>query len=378
MYTILLVDDEPLIRRGLKSMIERCTGGFQVTGEAENGARALEVMADRLPDVVISDIRMPDMDGLSFLRAVAERYPQVVTVVLSGYDEFAYAKQAIRSRVHAYLLKPLDMAELEEILGSVRGKLEKMRTESRNDELLRLHTTGRVSILYSLLKKRELALQVDTLQRDRVDRVVAELFAHMGDNRLALHTQKQVSAELLGFVIQMLSSLDEHEKEQLTSKLLMDKGTDALRNTAELREWFRRQMEQLMRVIAQKGRCDQAVAIERIKRHINERYSEKLSLTAIARMYGFNPFYLSNLFKSLTGQNFLEYVSQVRVGKSLELLRDRRIKIYQIAVSVGYENVNTFTKAFKRITGVTPSIYRKTQGDANTHDDVSGFFVLKK
>lgn len=108
MHRILIIDDDRIIRKGLVNTIPWEESGFQLVGEATDGERGLEMIEEFHPHIVVSDIKMPFMDGLDMARIVREKYPTIKLILLTGYNDFAYAQQAIKVRAFDYLLKPVD------------------------------------------------------------------------------------------------------------------------------------------------------------------------------------------------------------------------------------------------------------------------------
>ncbi|MDD3213181.1 MAG: response regulator [Eubacteriales bacterium] len=106
MYRLMLVDDEPEIRDGLLEIIDWPKEGFEVVGVAENGLEALQIAESVTPDLVVTDIRMPFLDGLEMARRMRAILPTVQFIVLSGYDEFEYARQAVQIQIEDYILSP--------------------------------------------------------------------------------------------------------------------------------------------------------------------------------------------------------------------------------------------------------------------------------
>jgi len=123
-YKLILVDDEAEVREGMLRRIDWEAGGFLIAGEAENGREALELVERDPPDIVITDISMPVMDGMELGRTLRERFPLVKVVFLTGFDEFAYARQAVQMQAEDYLLKPVTAAAVFELLGRLRAKLD--------------------------------------------------------------------------------------------------------------------------------------------------------------------------------------------------------------------------------------------------------------
>ena len=106
MYKLLLVDDEQIIREGLEKMIALCGMDIVITASCSNAIAALDSMMDDMPDILLTDVRMPGMDGLELVERAMSLHPQLRAIILSGYDTFAYAQQAIQAGVTEYLLKP--------------------------------------------------------------------------------------------------------------------------------------------------------------------------------------------------------------------------------------------------------------------------------
>lgn len=124
---VVIVDDEPKLRQGLQTLIPWKEMGFVVAGAAANGVEALEVIERERPDIAFVDIRMPLMDGLQLIRTVVSKHPDIQIIILSGYADFDYAKQAIKSGVAGYLLKPVDTEELSHTLEQVKKRIQQKR-----------------------------------------------------------------------------------------------------------------------------------------------------------------------------------------------------------------------------------------------------------
>ena len=124
MYRVILVDDEALILRGLSTVIPWAEMGCEVVGTATNGQAGLELIRKLKPDILFTDIRMPNMDGLTMLAALGSEFPRMQTAVLTAYRDFDYARQAITLGVCRYLLKPSNLNELKETLRIMVSRLD--------------------------------------------------------------------------------------------------------------------------------------------------------------------------------------------------------------------------------------------------------------
>jgi len=152
MRTLLIVDDERNIRLGVKAMIDRECAGRYETLTAEGGREALGIIRSRKTDILITDIRMPEMDGFALIREAAEAGNRPAVIILSGYDDFAYAKEAIQYDVKEYLLKPIVREELYRALDRVEEALRRAeQTEELRQEAERYRTDMAASVFAFLL-----------------------------------------------------------------------------------------------------------------------------------------------------------------------------------------------------------------------------------
>ena len=133
---VFLVDDEIATREGIRSSFPWDEENFTLVGEAPDGEIALPMIADEKPDVVVTDIRMPFMDGLALSRAIRRSMPWIHIVILSGYSDFGYAKQAISLGVEEYLLKPVTVDELREVLERIREKMMEERKRKAAEQMM--------------------------------------------------------------------------------------------------------------------------------------------------------------------------------------------------------------------------------------------------
>ena len=129
MYTIVVADDEEELRRAIIRRINWEEIGFQVVGEAENGVEALEMVSEKEPDLLLTDIRMPFISGVELARQVREIRPATQIAFLSGFDDFSYAQQAIQYNIISYMLKPISMADLTENLIQIKQKIDHLFSE---------------------------------------------------------------------------------------------------------------------------------------------------------------------------------------------------------------------------------------------------------
>ncbi|MCF6334856.1 MAG: response regulator [Spirochaetales bacterium] len=150
MYKLIFVDDEAIVRDGISSRIPWGENDFELSGLFEHGLQTLEYMETHSVDVVISDINMPRMDGLELSKIIGEKYPDVMVLLLTGYDEFEYAKEAIKSRVRDFLLKPITADELKDVLVKIKVELYFQKERKNQYALMK----NKLEESFPLLKER--------------------------------------------------------------------------------------------------------------------------------------------------------------------------------------------------------------------------------
>ena len=162
LYTFLIVDDEPVIREGMRDHIPWEDLGFRFLAACGNGNEALEALEKTPADVVMTDICMPFMDGLALARHIREQFPATKIILLTGYDEFDYAHQALKLGVHDYLLKPITPSSLREMLRSLREKLDEERKRFKDEQFLRKQLEESLPLLKERILNRLLSPEPDS------------------------------------------------------------------------------------------------------------------------------------------------------------------------------------------------------------------------
>lgn len=150
-YSVLVVEDEFLIAKNIARRIEQLNPAFEIAAIAPNGLEGLKLAEEHLPNVIFTDIRMPEVDGLELVKNVHEKYPFIYCVIISGYTDFEYAKEALRYGVNDYLLKPVNYDELSETLSSLETKL--LVSRDSFDSCTLHHSSNRTKEIVELIKE---------------------------------------------------------------------------------------------------------------------------------------------------------------------------------------------------------------------------------
>lgn len=250
MLKVLVIDDEVFVRKGIVMETDWASLDCMVAGEAANGLEGLEACRKYNPDLIISDIRMPKMDGIEMLKILREEGNDVSVIFLTAYSEFEYARNALKLLAFDYLLKPFEDGELEDAVSRVRDKLVREREEKERREESKILSPG----------------------------------ARTGDK----------------------------------SRYIKE-------------------------------------AIAYITEHYND---SDLSVGTIAESLGISEGHLSHLFKKETDYTVMAYITRCRIREAMKLLTNCRYKVYEVGEMVGYRDITYFSSTFKKIAGVTPSVYQ--------------------
>ena len=171
MYTFLMADDEEIVRRGFRHKIDWAGLGFEFLEPCENGEQAIEALETFRPDVIMTDIAMPHVDGLGVAAYAAEHYPRTMVVILSGYDEFEYAQRAIKSNVFEYVLKPVTSRELAGLLQRLRVRLDERARERLQSQAVEQRAEAATELLQQQTLLELVTAPADSLSEQRFTEV---------------------------------------------------------------------------------------------------------------------------------------------------------------------------------------------------------------
>lgn len=335
---ILIVDDEPVIRKGLSKMTEQYVPAFTKVTTAENGLVALERIRAMEPDIVLTDIRMPKLDGLELCRILHDEFPHIKTVVISGYNDFSYAQKCVGYGVKHYLLKPVTQPDVHEVLGRlVKKQSAGYIAPSRYMEWI------------DLMEEHIWSLQTNELQE-----LNERWREYCLSAKLSLIKLKELLRDCYEMLLKRFQIRGFVPKTNLS---FMDAGTvkDAL-------DAFENGLQEIRDGLVSVRSGNFRDPMEEAKSYIDSRLSQEITLDQVAAMVGLTPTYFSSLFKKMTNETFVKYRINRRIDRSKVLLAVPHIRIIDIASEVGYDDYPHFTKTFKKLVGVTPSDYRASLG----------------
>ncbi|TVY01914.1 response regulator [Paenibacillus cremeus] len=195
MYKFILAEDEEDVRESILQEIDWAALGYEVVGQAENGQEALELIERQLPDVVVTDIQMPFMDGLQLSEIIRDKYPTMKIIILTGFDEFEYAQKAVKLHIDEYVLKPFSSQELIDVLNKVKSQLDAEIAEKENVQILQEHYRKSIPVLREVFLA---SLLTRKLSRTEIDEKAANY---------------QLDLSGSSFIVSVLSSDPEHPED---------------------------------------------------------------------------------------------------------------------------------------------------------------------
>ncbi len=366
MYTILIVDDEFPARRLMHMLIEPLQD-FSIIGEADNGKDALELWHKLKPDVLLTDIEMPQMNGLDLIENVRRENPDQLIVILSCYESFSYAQRAMRLGVKDYLVKDMTtQAEMKKCLHSLLqitnaapGTYPAPEKETFVDQKQFAGIAG--------VQQKQIEHTLERISyhffSGNAEKTISDLralyetdIAGMPKYHLLQYLNELIISWVLAECVRCSIPTEEIFTDVSSPLSILDKAGTSGDACDCLCGWIR----ELLRRIS--GSRMVSNRIRNIINHINVYYYQNLTLQDIADHFNIHPVYLSRSFKEEMGINISSYINYIRVEKAKLLLCLGTYRTNEIAYIVGFNNTQSFYNAFKKNTGCSPSDYSRTFG----------------
>ncbi|MBP1996079.1 two-component system response regulator YesN [Paenibacillus eucommiae] len=384
---------------GMKEIIDWEKYGFEPIEVAFSGQEALEKAQSTSYHLIITDIKMPGMDGLELIRNLKKTDSPAKYIVFSGYQDFEYAALAINFGVKNYILKPIDEDILIDTVSSIKTEIDKELAEQSS--LIKFRDIAIEKVLYSFLHNKggdtEIndfifsaginaynnpaklvvflphacngskklddidALMKDTLEAkypyftfhiDRTYSIIGSLIYNALDTAdllVRLNTLLELLNSEAGISYSVMLSSDIDNAESALNSIT---STFIKCNSLTIHN------QSMQRVVHCNSLFGSDTTIDQVISYVNEHFCEDINLKMISSQFYMNSAYLGRLFKQYTGVGYNDYINKLRIEKAIVYLNNKNYKVSEIYKQVGYKDIVYFYKKFKEAKGVSPSFYR--------------------
>lgn len=402
---VLLVDDNPFVLKSLSQTVAWDQAGCHLIGTAADGEIALTMIHQERPDIVIADICMPGLDGLSLLERLKNELDHPpVTIFITGYESFHFAQTALRLGAFNYITKPIDNMELQGVLldaAKKAGEAKKQQGEftqivTDNEEKTKLIELNRNQMIKRLLVEC-MEGKVDSLV---MDNHIRQLDINHPCYLIYLHNRHQAGTSLED-VQNAMASLQMHTRASACIEvqngilivLFVDSGTQWESVWRQLHHLMALPMKsqdiQFKRMEGLDGLSEEVellalragpsistadaqplglpqgmewencpLIVRKALSYISNNIDQKLSLNTVAGNVKVSPNYLSSLIHKKTGFSFTSLIQNMRIDRAKRLLADPALRVYEVGLKIGCDNYSHFYQVFKQTTGLSPTEFR--------------------
>lgn len=355
-YKVVIIDDEPWTRQVIKKLGNWEENNIRIVGEASDGLSGLDLITQLRPDIILTDVKMPILNGLELIRELKKQNLHTKTIVISGHDDFRYIREALKLQVTDYLLKPIKPKELNEQLSRCVKQLKdewNTKSESLYDacafmsvDWLDKYNIFKEEIFNSLLARDEhfIKTKLSDLENIIVDNESDDISI-----KLLICIYYDLMHSLERYVTQSGYRIEQVFKQENLSLVFRQDMT--LRKVMMfITNLHLKAVENIDKLNNAHNKAD----IAKIKEYVDANYKGSISLEEVANRFYISKEYLSKLYKEYTGESFSSYVTKKRMQKAKTLIAEYNIPIKEVCEIVGYSDKAHFYKMFKKHFNLTP------------------------
>lgn len=410
---LLIVDDQKEIAESLKNDIDWASLNFNKVFTAASAKEAKMIMRNFPVEALLTDIEMPEEDGLSLFKWVRENYPDIEGVFLTSHADFAYAQKAMHMGGFDYILQPARYGDIEETMRKLCLRIKDKKDVKQLENMLEAVQEQRNNILSGLLYQMSLGREEsanqlygnfpeifkvegescifpmlvkvqkwraessswnEKLMRLVFSNVIEELFEAVGGKAAASSFNDNMYMVLLvvprksldmGFFKKQIEAFYKFIDTNMDFRIAVFPLDASGRKFTEIFKILNSRAVSMTKCgifwdddeLEYEGTAQDPIAIA--KKYISENLNKNISRTEVAELIHLNEEYFSRLFKQGTGLTFKDYIQKKKIDRAKILLTESSLSISIVASKVGYDNLSHFSKMFRKITGYTPQEYRK-------------------
>lgn len=395
MIKIAIADDEVMIREGLKEAFDWEKYGLEFVGSCKNGQEAYELALNQQIDIFLLDICMPKISGLELIEKLNGINKEMIYIIISGYSEFEYAHRAIQLGVYDFVIKPIDEAKLLSIIISAKERLLSGQKEKEIINFMHKQMQNHIfelqnKFVHKLVtrdfdKPETIKIELDQLELDFGENPGLILIKHINhlsetkewSEQLLYFAYNNLITELLASVgniavvskdfddqLFALTAIDHQDIWQELETSIEEAVFKYLRQkvlvTKQLVKTDLSDCHELYKRLKVEVRTDLSENIRYVKHRLENGFTNNaIDLNQVADELAVSASHLSRLIRKELGISFKEYLINLRIEKSIELVKESDMRINVIAERVGYTNQHYFAHAFKKATGHSPSAFRQ-------------------
>lgn len=367
-YNVVIIDDEHWTREVIKSLVDWDALGLIVVGESSDGAFGLELIEKFKPEIIITDVAMPNMNGLDLVGRLRKTGNSAEIIIVSGYDDFEYIHSAMKLDVSDYLLKPIKPDALNEQLRSCINKIHEKQKDL--ESRVEISATGFLDAPWSEAFQVLKGKAHDSLYACEIDTMVT-IFSDM-DRLMSHHAEAAYSKSAMIYIyFSLVEQLQQFINEKgfrisdlyggAEAQFVFNHDSTTQQMLLFICNQYCKVAKEVQYLIKNRNRLD----VSLIKRYLEEHYTESLSLEQTANRFFVSKEYLSKVFKSEIGIGFSDFVTQLRMEKAKHLILEQNVPIKETGYMVGYLEQAHFYKKFKSYFGMTPGEMKQTLKNDN-------------
>jgi two-component system, response regulator YesN len=384
-YKVVIADDEKIILKNLTRIIDWHGLDCEIIGTAQNGQKVMEILENEQADLLLTDISMPEMSGIELLKTLNKLNSKPVVILISGYDDFEYAKEGLKNNAFDYILKPIDYDELEDCVKRALHKLKEQKVSAYEQEkyaIYELITSGKADAQLKNKAAFYISMIVKNYKED-IESIFTknEVFRSKWNPKFFVYklSDKEtiVVVEMANYFINQAADITEAFSQQLleedTDQCIISVGKvvkhlfDIKQSVDAAKELLKYENYISGKVLTEERLKEEykpsqsaAKMMEEALEYIQNNFQNDLGMEQAAEQVGLSVSYFSLLFKQKTGFTFLDYLTNVRIEYACLFLQNTDLKTYEIAEKVGYTDQRYFSQVFKKKMNQTPSQYRKS------------------
>ncbi|MDF2716977.1 MAG: response regulator receiver protein [Paenibacillus sp.] len=346
MLKVLIADDKPSVCGSLRRLVPWERLEAKILAECSNGKEALEIALEQQPDLIIADVRLPVVDGPELAERLHKLLPDVSLIILTDFQDFAYARTATRYGFTDYILKPLHKTKLDQLAGRIGRLSQERKLRDRFHKTLDdAHARDR---------------WVDQLKLGEPDSFNAFFESAFQSLRSARdHVVRDIGSKLVSVLLEAGKTSGPHSGYQGSPPEQVWERFAQAKTKAELHDLVHDLIDDATQYAIERKRSRALFVVECVNSLIDSKYGDpEFTVYSVAAELCLSPSSVSAIYRDWTGDNISAAITRLRMEQARRLLSDTGLSVEEIAERIGYPDPNYFAKVFKKNESTTPLQYR--------------------